>query len=202
MNFIRPPTRGAVDETLSFFVASFQLSEVAMSTLPTWIRPFIPVFHYGGILTKEEGSDRTERSRYTTLETAASADFLGSHDHPLERVSALGLEESLALLGYMPSHFSLYVKRVRQGNPVYRLNIFWNRPPLDPTEETFERVRNCLELFRQLQVQYAWSATGTEFRNLKKGYRCIVLNFRAREPVIPSLRYGVVGIKGTQVTAW
>ncbi|HEY0964301.1 MAG TPA: hypothetical protein VGE31_00720 [Candidatus Paceibacterota bacterium] len=205
MNFVRPPTRGTIDETLSFFVASFQLSHAALTNLPPWVQQYVPVFRYGGLPIKEDGSDRESKRRlpqYSEIEESVGIDFLGTRCRPLERVSALGLENQLSQQGFAPSHFSIYIRRVRRDVPVYRLNIYWNRRPLDPTEESYRRTWECLELFQELQLPFSWSICGSEFKNHSKGYRCIVLDFRDRQALVPSLRYGNVTIKDNQIVAW
>ena len=201
MNFIAPTPKGMIDDSLTFLVTSLQLSAVGVNTLPSWMWPYIPVPSYGPRYVAENGSNR-RLPKYHELEDETGIDFIGSKINPMKRVSAFGLPEDLAILGYVASNFSIYIRRIHGGEPVYRLNIFWKRPSLDPSDTLEENILSIEDLFYYLQLEFAWNVIGTEFRNRRRDYRCIVLDFRARQPIVPSLRAGKVVVRDNQVTMW
>lgn len=204
--------RGLVDDTLDFFVTSIQLSAAATKSLPDWIHPQIPKPRFG---PQKRRLPELEKIRETETFSAHTEDFNRELDQwlgefgqtssgvhflgPLERASAINLDQDLSLIGIVPRSFSLYIKRIRDDSPTYRLNIRWDRRPLESSAESFEMIQKYKNLFWELQLQYAWQISGIEFKNSHKGYRCVVLDFRGREHIVPSLRWGNVGIKDYKV---
>lgn len=191
MLYVPEVPRGIIDDSLGYLVTSLELSNV--KNLPSWIQPYVPKLR----------SDYLRRSPIWEEEEnpATSAKFIGKSHHPIERVSAQNLPTELALLGIVPRSFSIYIKRVKHDTVYYRLNIRWSQRPLDWDGEQFANALDCRQLFEELQLQYSWNVTGTEFEQ-KAGdrmVRSIVLDFRSRQSIVPSMRYGIIHIKNNQL---
>ena len=184
---LQQPSLGRFDNSLKYIVTRFQFSLNTLEALPTWLQGLLPRPIPGTYPTAVPEEEDSATPKY----------FIGRAKEPVEKISLRGLREIFLEQGFSPHILKVYVAKVRDGRPKFALKIRWCRPELTGDDESsFEQTSRYLEVFQELQGQYAWSVRGMVFPANDRG---IVLDFRDKVILAPSLRRGKLGVESNQL---
>ena len=175
-----------------YLVTGFKVSEFTLGSsliVPTWVHELVPRYKppWERMFREHQRPEPAERRR-----------VFGNRKQPLTLTSAEQLPTALARAGFTPNRCS--VKRVgsKDVDEYLAISIFWSRPGIDDSEERVEIGTLCSTFFRQMQLQYAWSAYAKEIVDHDET-RILALNFSAPLSIIPSRRNHEITVDGEQL---